>query len=545
MGRYLLRIEAVNFLGFLEDTSDLSTRRGGGLLLLDAPEAISIPGIAGVVTWKQVYSGASTALFEFTTQEGVDPEIVRGEVERQLHTGARAEATIMVDFEEYAKVADFQLVVAKLTSVNRRRQLKTPTIIYPECLNSVGIDQIDDKRPGYERDDMRHPIDNREIEGRNMILSETTYLRRKYGQKEKYHFYERVKLDVPAWSDFPFHGGEYVNDFDQLADNENAQPSDLNGKIAFIYFDGNQFGSIARSCTDPDSLRRWSDIVRANQDSFLNWILRVKTDAGNQSPWHWTGEPVDNSGRKRVKKRLFRIETLLWGGDEIIWVVPAWCGWWVLGCFFQHYGKLPWKVGTPAPRTSFTVGGKTWNLTHGAGIVFCHAQAPIRRIGALAHRLAETPKALGTKTVAEDKYKNYFAYQVLESFDHLGTDIQRVRENRLPPSLRGLPVSPLILSGDGMLEIFTPMGKFRERFPRSKLHSLAQAMLSGEPHCLEEADRELKRAKLEGEFETLCNYFGAQATGSHKKLATWFHIIELWDYTHEPTWNPAPVPDLP
>lgn len=556
MAHYLLRIEAVNFANFLADTADLSTVRGGGLLLLDAPDVLTAAP-KGSANWHRIFAGASTALFEFDLVHGATLDGVVANVEDRLHTGPRAEATIMVNACEFPKGANFQKVQSQLINDNRRRQLQTPSFIYPRVEHTSGIDEIEDRRPGFSRahgdDAMYGPKAVGQQGGRPMVLSDSVFARRKYGLEQKRSFYSRVRFDAPCWEAFPFHAAaepgaktEYVNDLQQLADYPGAEPSDLNGKIALIYLDGNKFGEIARNCGDALTLEQFSGCLRANQDSFLNWLMRVKVglDDDGYSPWHWSGEAITNSEHPVPKRKAFRIETLLWGGDEIIWIVPAWCGWWVLASFFEHYGKLPWDLAKPQPARSFELGGQTRALTNGAAIVFCHQSAPIRRIQDLAKHLAEGPKNLG-KSGAPSNYKDFFTYQVLESFDHLGTSIDEMRKKQLPKSLQALDLKPMILSGTEMLAVPERMERFRKKFPRSKLHWLTHLIVASDEDWQKSAEAELERAGAKTEFNDLMSYFGAQAGGAENGCAaTWLHIAELWDYTHKPNWEAPPAPTL-
>jgi hypothetical protein len=544
MPEFLLRMEAVNFSGFFEDTSDVSTIRGGGLLLLDAPNALN--SIAGL---RKVYSGASTALFRFSAPDLDAAELMRNLVENKLHEGARAEATIMVDVAQLEGNSSFKDTLDRLIALNRWRQLQTPSLVFPGINETGAIDELDDKRPAVKRTDMLAPREEDETRGRAMVLSDATFARRRYGMRQKYQFYLRTKLDIGEWQTFPFHAGDYVTDLEQLAQYDGATPRDLDGKLAYIYLDGNKFSNVARGCGTEELAHDWSERVQANQDSFLNWLVRIQAGAEPNTAWHWSGPARVNTGGEALKQRAFRIETLLWGGDEILWVVPAWCGWWVLGSFFAHYGRLPWRCGGAVPRTHFDSDHR-YRLSHGAGIVFCHATAPIHRIRSLAKRLADGPKALGTNGLPTEAYTDYFAYQVLESFDHLGADPDGIRKLRMPAALQPLSPDPLILPGEGMLDIFSPMGTFRQKFPRSKIHHLVRRFLTGVPKALndawESASAEVERAELKDQFAALTRYFGGQARDRQiRDIITWLHIAELWDYTPPPGWSAPAVPPTP
>jgi hypothetical protein len=540
---FLLRMEAVNFSSFLDDTSDVSTIRGGGLLLLDAPSVLdSITGL------ERVYAGASSALFKFSAADHEAAERMRKDAEDKLHVGDLSEATIVVDVAPLDAAGSFKGALDRLMALNRWRQLQTPSLAFPALNDTDGIDELDDKRPAVERPGMLAPREEHETQRRPMMLSAVTYARRKYGIEQKRKFYARVSQDTPELRAFPFHSGGYVNDLEQLAQFKEAKPPDLNGKLAYIYLDGNKFGSVARGCNAPDLLHNWSECVQANQNSFLGWLLRIQAGSELNTPWHWSDPAGANTVGEDEKQRLFRIETLLWGGDEIVWVVPAWCGWWMLGSFFAHYGRLPWNRGGPAPRTYFE-SDRHYRLSHGAGIVFCHATAPIRRIRDLTKHLADAPKTLGTQGAPID-YTDYFAYQVLESFDHLGADPDGMRKRQLPAALQTLPSDPLILPGAGMLDIFAPMETFRQKFPRGKIHQLVRQFRTSESEGLSatwaSASTELKRTGTVDEFAALTGYFGRTSGDSQtREIVTWLHIAELWDYTPPPGWTAPPVPPIP
>jgi hypothetical protein len=164
--------------------------------------------------------------------------------------------------------------------------------------------------------------------------------------------------------------------------------------------------------------------------------------------------------------------------------------------------------------------------------------------------LADAPKALGTSGMSTEAYTDYFAYQVLESFDHLGADPDAIRKRQLPAALQPLSPDPLILPGAGMLDIFAPMEAFRQKFPRSKIHNFVRRFLTSLPEALndawESASTELQRAGVTEQFATLTGYFGGQGRECQtREIITWLHIAELWDYTPPLGWSAPAVPPAP
>jgi len=530
-----MRVEAVNFASFIGDTFDLSTVRGAGLLLLNAPDALS-----SELHLTKVYAGASSAIYRFQADGEDQAARICRDAEGLLHADGRSAATILVVSEAFDD-ADFSGVMNRLQNKIRWRQLQSPSLIYP-TLNSAEIDELDDLRPAVKRASRLNPPEIEGGKGTPMVLSDATFQRRSYGIDQKRCFYaSRAWAGAPWASDFPFHTGEYVNDFNQLADCPGKGRT--NGKIALIYLDGNKFGQIASSCRSPDEVSNWANTVQANQNSFLHWLLSLRiadSPRSGMTSWHWSGRVQTNSGYGQIKNHAFRIETLLWGGDEIIWIVPAWCGWWVLTNFFDLYGTIPWKE--PGVEREFTTDRK-YRLSHGASIVFSHSNAPIHRLIRLAKHLAEEPKRLGTHGLRTENYQDYFTYQVLESFDHLGDDPEKIRALRMPYILRTAGADSLTLSGDGMKGVLAGMEKVRSKFPRSKLHRLLD-LYCNHPDSApnEQAEKELKNAGTTDVFTELSDYFGATAPDEAlKNAAAWMHIAELWDYTPEPDWKACEI----
>lgn len=107
-------------------------------------------------------------------------------------------------------------------------------------------------------------------------------------------------------------------------------------------------------------------------------------------------------GYNEESSPIIRLETLLWGGDEMLFVLPAWLGFEFLQRFYQS--AETWKLSDGAP------------LTHAAGIVFCKAKSPIRIIQKLAKALAERVKEECSRE------QSAWDYMVLESMDY-PTDI--------------------------------------------------------------------------------------------------------------------------
>src|SRR5439155_23707913 len=138
-------------------------------------------------------------------------------------------------------------------------------------------------------------------------------------------------------------------------------------------------------CPTPDLLSSFDHTVKNYRRQALTALLHSMHTPQEKDLW-------------TSPRGYYRLETLLWGGDELIWVVPAWQGWKILSLFYRQ--STNWNFAAQP-------------LTHAAGMVFCHHNAPIHSITALAKTLAEVAKE-------KSRDQNLFAYLVLESFDHVG-----------------------------------------------------------------------------------------------------------------------------
>ncbi|MCI5131878.1 MAG: hypothetical protein D3904_10200 [Candidatus Electrothrix sp. EH2] len=437
---WYLRVEGVNLSNFIMDTNDLSTVRGGSLMLLramdrveevicramcsldpvtraidpelaalqdelhrmdknrrrseknarkrlrkkikimqkDRPSLHEIYQAAGAEIpangrlWLTITKGASWGLFQLEVTEE-EAGAIKECVVNTLHRDGYEHATFVVDLLE-GKSGGYQQNRDKVQTLNRWQQMQAPSLAVPEVdPQCSGVCDFDKIRPGKEKNWLK----NEEKE----YISASVNHRRKVGRDSKQAFYERATN---------IKGLTFTNEFSQISSKppEGVNPS-LDGKIAFIYIDGNGFGNIQRASESPKVQRDFDKGTREGREEILKEILlRIKDDPD----WLWYDK------EKQINR--IRLETLLWGGDEIIWVVPAWRGWWMLKTFYELAENHIQHPTTGEP------------LKHAAGLVFCHHKAPIKRIDALARDLADEFAKDG-----ENRSKNMIAYQVLESFD--------------------------------------------------------------------------------------------------------------------------------
>jgi hypothetical protein len=220
--------------------------------------------------------------------------------------------------------------------------------------------------------------------------------------------------------------------------------------------------------------------------------------------FHWVERHFDRDDGRRGGYgwgAVSRFETLMWGGDEMMWVVPAWKGWEVLTRFYKRDWTIP------------ALGDKP--LTHAAGLVFCHYNAPLRRIKNLAQQLVALCKAQNDK-----EERDRVAYQVLESFDLVSGEIAQHRDTYL----QKIDIEPtsLLLSAAGLCEIEKKIRFLKERgLPTRQLHRVTEYIRNRKkvPEPKEIISDEAAVTAL----ELLLQQFGGGNTG-------WWQLLELWEY---------------
>lgn len=504
--KYYLRVEAVNLGNFVYDTQDLSTIRGGGLLLLHMVEVLAV---TPSVQLKPVTTGSSSGLFHFEADDEAGAQGVRQEIERVLREdSALVHATFVVDVlpagpggeedrstdENTPFINDRELLLA----MNRWRQMRQPSVAVPARSPESGAPcRLDRLRPATESDPGK--------DDQQRMISRSVKRRREYGgQKQKAVFYEGLtgikdrgftrefnELTEIPWTELPAEGRWRV------------VPRNLNNKMAVIYFDGNSFGKIQDAVArGQEAQRRFDDDLKSRRRRLLKEVLLAM---GRDETW-------------RTPDEDYRLETLLWGGDEIIWVVPAWKGWELLTRFFEL--TRDWTVASPQGLI---------RLTHAAGLVFCHHNAPIRRIKDLAHGLvAEAKQRI-------PREENRFSYVILESFDHIVEGLDHYWEARCPTD-RPEAGKDWILPAKALEKVARFVQEVKGTFPRRKLHQVVREFSRGSDWP-DRARKTLRAALGELGQEAGDNLSALGAKACDPDLC-WFHAAELWDYIIDPAEGP-------
>jgi hypothetical protein len=495
---------------FIFDTQDLSTIRGGGLLLLDAPDRLvhSFPQLRPVAT------GASVGLFRFEPDEGKAPGQLRNEVLDFLRSDNElGHATFVADVLPVPQDPNrFSELREKLRAMNRWQQMRRPSVVVPQAGSggATGPCPIDGVRPATTT--VPHPSP------RVATASASVAARREHGRKMKRAFYRRELgassdppgFDVSGEATWTLHELTQRGDARAGSSAEGDPRAHLEGKMAVLYLDGNGFGEIgAETCQTEAAQGCWSSTIKENHRE----VLRALWDRMQAEPEWRVRVP---GGRGGDVHELYRIETLLWGGDELILVVPAWKGWETLSLFYEHAAQWSWR--SPDAEAE----AEPIPLTYSAGLVFCHHKAPIHRIKGLAQQLADAAKSGPAGAPG-----NRFAYQVLESFDHLGEDFEAERRRQCPP---GYAPADLCVDGENMEQIRDCFEALKNGLARGQVYRVVHALQAAGSPDDDSVKRAVDRARSMARDDATRKQLDALPRLVANEPVPWLHLAELWDY---------------
>jgi hypothetical protein len=509
--KYYLRIEGVNLGNFVYDTQDLSTIRGSGLAILESVSYFDGKNILGFEL-KKISSGASAGLFEFEVSDNAKfnrdefCNAVRSELNKEGKVFSYA--TFAIDVLPFTdnKEKTFQIDREKVLAKNRWQQMQSPRFVFSP-FSKKDTDKF--KRVSCDVDKIQHAVTTAKFKGDKKEISNSVYYRRKYGFEKKQSF---IAEEVTDYFDKNKIKHNFAWDFDDLTFgkkdfyNPDKDKGNLHHKMAVIYLDGNDFGKTQQSL-EAKELGKFDKMKVEYQQKFLAGLMeRVVSD---RVGWQFTGEDEKTGNYETI----YQLEILLWGGDEICLVVPAWKGWEVVELFYNETKELKWDEKP---------------LTHSVGIVFCHHNAPIRRIKKLAENLAGLAKDRSRKD-------NYFAYEILESFDHIGKDLFEHRKKRCP-QIEPIDPKVMILDGNKISEITKEIKEVKKFFPRRKLTEIVFNLLDSFDDSTDD-----RKNIVDDLIDTVKSGIGEE---NKKKLenftelfdngyAAYIHALELWDYVEE------------
>jgi hypothetical protein len=359
-----------------------------GAFEIEANDAVAARRIADklLAHLRRISTGDPYALFPFGERNVPPP---------YAHLGFSIEVVAI----DPATPGDDLAAVRRAVSANRFRQIETRCWDLPvrnDKARGGGHQSFDAIRPAtvtFEHPKTRLVGSNSESQKEKAELVSHSFVDRfHYGREMRQLFYTSAAIHgglggATTWADLgDFH---FTNNFEHLiADPPSSVTSALRNKIAVFYADGNKFTQIRESSRDVAAYAGFSTTVRTFQSNLVKEIVAwLKSGALGDLKEAYALFDGDKAG--------FRFETLLWGGDELTFVMPAWLG-------LEFVGKFrEWTKGWNASGAS---------LTHGMGLVFCNYKTPIRSARRVANIIADLGK---------DAYKK-------EDEDKLTTDLLQI-----------------------------------------------------------------------------------------------------------------------
>lgn len=472
MAKYWLHIEAVNLGRSIYDTTQLSVIRGASLELRAAVadegllEAIkSVPGVKAM----RITQGASVAGFEVECGATVAVAVEHA-VARYLNA-SHACHTFAIGIASQGQLNGitqpiFERAREQAMSTVRWRQMQALALapepdVAPSDAAKSAVCTFTNTRIASK---LIRKLDGVEEWGSTVVDHRFDYGRAERRSKHKpelHRFYER-EADLASHPtllvELERNDSAFSDDFSEIAVDRDRHNNPLSGKLAVLYADGNRFSKIVKACEKPEQLAKLDWHLRGIRETLLRALIEPVLN--NNVAW------VGAADRKSSEvTTIRRFETLLWGGDELVLVVPAWCGFALLHAFSEALAKTKLPEGAPTSvRRSLSTDDR---LTNAVGLVFCNHKTPIDRIRKLAEDLAQHGKNCMPKEHTFDSVTPL----VLESIDFPNVPIAEFWRNRLQREAADQMLRPVVLRGNP--KTLKPL---IDDFPRAQLHALASSL---------------------------------------------------------------------
>ncbi|MCA9741384.1 hypothetical protein KC734_07585 [candidate division KSB1 bacterium] len=483
MQEYYLQIEAVNHAFSIYDTHDISTIRGGSYMVLDAFKALeknqSLQGVLDPIS-----VAASEAIYRFEANDEQDARKIQQDAIAALGSPTRKIATFVSAIEAVAENSSFPECLEKLKANCRLAQYQSPSLKLPAlnktCASESNVDGV---RPSTKKVG-------------DTLLSDSVDIRRKAGRPLKAKIYNEILGNELIQEIFQDEDSVFVNHLEQLS-SDPAQGI-LDGKIAFIYIDGNRFGRIREKFSgSKENLKRFQSHIRDNiRKPALKSILEFAISSERES--------------FRTKDGEIRLETLLWGGDEIEWVVPAWHALDVLELFYTSTAEAD-EI-------------DAYKLTHSAGVVFCHHNLPILQVRKYAHELCEIAKSPIPKDVSKiTREANHIAILNMTAFDLIRGDVRAFLQKYHHPAT----VDDFVFRASDFAAIAGNINALKTYIPKGKIHEMSDAVKANDQNQIEKVWQRIIEVYPQhaGELNEL-----KARLFPNDSWASWFAFADLMNY---------------
>ncbi len=501
-----MRVEGVNIASVMYDTDDISVIRGASFMLKDSIIELYR---AFADELQPITLGASEGIFRLLESAS---EIKVLEKVRGFFATKYPHLTFVV-VSAHSEQFDAG-VKNRLLSLSRMQQLLQFNHAPDADIDDAAVCCVTGVRKGSAS------FQEKRNKYGGMPMSASAAERMRYGIHKRSAFYanELAGVDDDLAHQMEALPITFTDDLEALsAANGRAKTQN---KIACIYLDGNRFGSIQAAYINqapPSEAEQrqieFDQLIRHQRARLMSKLLRFLRS------------------HPHLPKGSLPLETLMWGGDELLLVVPASIGMEVLQLIYQQ-------------TETWSLGGLP--LSHAGGIVFCHHKTPVAKVRHTAWQLAEYVKCV------TNREGSFFEYLALESVDcpaDLSTQpsFWQLRYKELG-TFRP-PLKPHVKSADTLDQLQTLMSKV----PRSQAYQLALCAYQNQSDLSEgkmtsfNKQHERTRLVLEevelSDVEQVASVFlGIPINTQLQKAWLWIHLVELWDYL-DPYRNDEPATD--
>lgn len=378
---YTLRFEAAHFDRHVFDIHQLSAIRGASLSYLYSGELVeSVLEKASGARGETIFTGASQGAFQFEADK-----------DEALAMQRAVEAALNKDDPQTGCHSHLAYVTALVEGAGADAQARAESLCGVKKLQGGGL-RLPDFVKGARRPGGRSDPRPAEEKGKSAAVK----ARETFGRELRQRFYKKMLDDNP--------GFDFTDDFHQIVGGsrdltfggEKLPPSPQN-KIAVFYADGNKLNAHRKRAGA--QLNVFSDELKVRQKALLKTIVE----------WFRA-----HRGEHDVNSAYFfddcaRFETLMWGGDEVLFVLPSWLGLEFASLFFDAVAD--WKI-------------RDNPVTFSAGLAICDRKTPIRQAKAVAQTLAE----LNKKREGVNFGTNSLQIEIFESIALPDVDFQRYRQ---------------------------------------------------------------------------------------------------------------------
>ncbi len=498
MNQYLLRIEAANFDYSVYDTHDISTIRGGSFMLLDAFDRLKAE-LKTKRLVRDIGSSASIGLFAFEAENDQAAQAIKAQILnepslKELHD--LKFATLLTEVMPVEPKQSFQENLHSLAAKVRWQQYKTAAMCLPQETDREEACKLDGVRPAVQDDRQGDQV---------IKVSSAVYARRDRGKGLRQKFYEEL-LGAKEFSTGKY---AFTNDLEALASDPNR--GNLHSKIAFIHLDGNRFGRTRDAkCVKETLLLDFQNHIQERlRKPALRSLIQFAIAPGNESFKY---------NNPKTQKPEIRLETPLWGGDEMEWVVPAWQALNVLEVFFKAASQA-----------------ENWEgirLTHAAGVVFCHHNLPILQVRRYARQLCDlAKKGLPTAVDQITADANRVAFLNLSAFDLIGSEVKEFLKAYNQPAQ---PEDFVVHDAASALPLWQKhLLVLKKHFPRNKIHALLRALKERKEQEVKDILERVEKLMNEKIWRETVAPAIAYLTQDHQNFNRWFLIADLINYVGE------------